>query len=95
MEKQREKFDLVVVKLNLEYKSLARMDDLIDAYMATTIIGSNSLIKVSEIYQVCAQTLLWTGEIVSVNFDQKIGKSRGISNRIRNIKKTRRISLAR
>ena len=84
-EKQRERFDLVVVKLNLEYKNPAMTDDLIDVYLSTTSMGKNSLIKECQIYQVCTQKLLLNGEIISVNFDQITGKSRPIPNKIKNI----------
>ena len=84
-EKQREEFDLVVVNLNLDYKSPAMMDDLIDVYLSTTNIGKNSLIKECQIYQVCNQTLLLSGEITSVNFDQKTGESKPIPTEIKNI----------
>jgi len=84
-EKQREEFDLVVVNLNLDYKSPAMMDDLIDVYLSTTNIGKNSLIKECQIYQVCSQTLLLSGKITSVNFDQKTGESKPIPTEIKNI----------
>ena len=84
-EKQRQEFDLVVVNLNLDYKSPAMMDDLIDVYLSTTNIGKNSLIKECQIYQVCSQTLLLSGKITSVNFDQKTGESKPIPTEIKNI----------
>ena len=84
-EKQREEFDLVVVKLNLEYKSPARIDDVIDVYLSTTKMGNTSVSQECKIYHTRTQTLILNGKIISVNFDQKTGKSRPIPDRIRNI----------
>ena len=63
-EKQREEFDLVVVKLNLEYKSPARIDDVIDVYLSTTKMGNNSVSQECQIYHTRTQTLILNGKII-------------------------------
>ena len=78
-------FDLAAVKVTLEYQDSARMDDLIDVYMAVQKMGTTSIVKRSEIYRSSTKDLLVTGETISVNFDSCVGQSRPIPTKIRNI----------
>lgn len=84
-EEYRKTFDLAAVKVTLEYKGSAKMDDLIDVYIAVRRIGRTSIVKQSEIYRSSTKDLLVTGETISVNFDSSVGQSRPIPTKIRNI----------
>ena len=80
---QREEFDLSAVKITLEYKSPAKIDELIDIYFKVENIGNSSITKISEIYRADSDVLLTTGEMISVNFDPEEGKSKKVPDRIR------------
>ena len=54
----RETFDLAAVKVSLEYKSPAKIDDLIEVYIRVEKIGNSSISKISEIYRVDSDELL-------------------------------------
>ena len=81
----RDIFDLAAVKVTLEYQGSARMDDLIDVYMAVQKMGTTSIVKRSEIYRSSTEDLLVTGETISVNFDSAVGQSRPIPTEIRDL----------
>ena len=81
----RKVFDLAAVKVTLEYKSPARIDELIDIFLRVEKIGRTSIDKRSEIYRSDTDELLCSGQSVSVNFDSELGKSRDVPAEIRAI----------
>ena len=81
----RKVFDLAAVKVTLEYKSPARMDELIDIFLRVEKIGRTSIDKRSEIYRSDTDELLCSGQTISVNFDSELGKSREVPGEIRDI----------
>ena len=81
----RKNFDLSAVKVTLEYKSPARMDELIDIFFRVEKIGRTSIDVRSEIYRSDTDELLCSGQTISVNFDSALGKSRDVSAEIRDI----------
>ena len=81
----REIFDLAAVKVTLEYKSPAKIDDLIDVFFKVEKIGNSSLDKRSEIYRSGTDELLCIGQSISVNFDSDLGTSRRVPDEIRDI----------
>jgi acyl-CoA thioester hydrolase len=81
----RKVFDLAAVKVTLEYKSPARIDELIDIFLKVEKIGRTSIDKRSEIYRSGTDELLCSGQSVSVNFDSELGKSRDVPAEIRAI----------
>ena len=81
----RKVFDLAAVKVTLEYKSPARMDELIDIFFRVEKIGRTSIDVRSEIYRSDTDELLCSGQTISVNFDSALGKSRDVSAEIRDI----------
>jgi acyl-CoA thioester hydrolase len=81
----RKVFDLAAVKVTLEYKSPARIDELIDIFLRVEKIGRTSIDKRSEIYRGDTDELLCSGQSVSVNFDSELGKSRDVPAEIRAI----------
>ncbi|MDC0034739.1 acyl-CoA thioesterase [Chloroflexi bacterium] len=82
---KREIFDLAAVKVTLEYKSPAKIDDLIDVFLRVEKIGNSSLDKRSEIYRNGTNDLLCSGQSISVNFDSDSGKSRNVPSEIKDI----------
>ena len=81
----RKVFDLAAVKVTLEYKSPARIDELIDIFLRVEKIGRTSIDKRSEIYRSATDELLCSGQSISVNFDSELGKSRDVPAEIRAI----------
>ena len=81
----RKKFDLAAVKLTLEFKSSAKVDELIDLHMKIANMGRSSMVESTEIYRSGTDELLVTGERISVNFDSSKAKSRRIPDDIRTI----------
>tara|TARA_B110000014_G_scaffold264323_1_gene264963 strand:+ start:1159 stop:1602 length:444 start_codon:yes stop_codon:yes gene_type:complete len=82
---KREIFDLAAVKVTLEYKSPAKIDELIDVFFKVAKIGNSSLDKRSEIYRNGTNELLCTGQSISVNFDSGLGTSRKVPSEIKDI----------
>jgi len=82
---KREIFDLAAVKVTLEYKSPAKIDELIDVFFKVEKIGNSSLDKRSEIYRNGTNELLCSGQSVSVNFDSALGTSRKVPSEIKDI----------
>jgi len=82
---KREIFDLAAVKVTLEYKSPAKIDELIDVFFKVEKIGNSSLDKRSEIYRNGTNELLCSGQSVSVNFDSDLGTSRKVPSEIKDI----------
>ena len=81
----RKVFDLAAVKVTLEYKSPARIDELIDIFLRVEKIGRTSIDKRSEIYRSDTDELLCSGQSISVKFDSELGKSRDVPAEIRAI----------
>ena len=81
----RKNFDLAAVKITLEYKSSAKIDELIDIFLRVDKIGRTSIDKRSEIYRSDTDELLCSGQTISVNFDSELGKSREVPGKIRDI----------
>lgn len=79
----RKLFDLAVVKVTLEYKSPARIDDLIDVHIRVQKMGSTSMVKRWEIYRAGTNKLLASGETISVNYESVSGEARPLPDKIR------------
>ena len=48
-------------------------------------IGNSSITKIAEIYRADSDVLLTTGEMISVNFDPELGKSKRVPDKIRSV----------
>lgn len=81
----RKVFDLVAVKVTLEYKSPAKIDELIDIFIRVEKIGRTSIDKRSEIYRSDTDELLCSVQSISVNFDSELEKSRVVPTEIKDI----------
>ena len=79
----RQYFDMVTVKATLEYKSPARLDDLVTVYIKTSKIGVKSLTMNAEMYRSKSDDLLNKSEMIYVAFNADTGLSRCIPNDIR------------
>ncbi len=81
----RKVFDLAAVKVTLEYKSPAKIDELIDIFLRVEKIGRTSIDKRSEIYRSDTEELLCSVQSISVNFDSELEKSRVVPAEIKDI----------
>tara|TARA_B100000745_G_scaffold260107_1_gene183640 strand:- start:572 stop:1015 length:444 start_codon:yes stop_codon:yes gene_type:complete len=81
----RKVFDLAAVKVTLEYKSPAKIDELIDIFLRVEKIGRTSIDKRSEIYRSDTDELLCSVQSISVNFDSELEKSRVVPTEIKDI----------
>ena len=79
----RKLFDLAAVKVTLEYKNPAKIDDLIDVHIRVHKMGFTSIAKRWEIYRSGTNKLLATGETISVNYESVSGESRPLPDEIR------------
>ena len=57
----------------------------IDVYFKVKNIGNSSITKIAEIYRADSDVLLTTGEMISVNFDPELGKSKRVPDKIRSV----------
>ena len=85
MEEERKILDLAAVKVSLEYKHSARIDDLVDLRFAITKIGNTSVTTSINFYRTSDQKLLTTGEVIYVNFDSESGEAKPVPQKIRQI----------
>ena len=81
----RKVFDLAAVNVTLEYKSPAKIDELIDIFLRVEKIGRTSIDKRSEIYRSDTDELLCSVQSISVNFDSELEKSRVVPTEIKDI----------
>ncbi len=82
-EDSRRRFDTATVKATLEFKSPARVDDMLDVYTRVSRIGSSSFTMESELYRQCSDELLMQTELVYVNYDSDAGASRAVPDEVR------------
>ncbi len=82
-EESRKRFDTATVRATLEFKSPARVDDVLEVHTRVTAIGSSSLTTLSELYRECSDELLMRAEMVYVNYDADAGASRAVPDDLR------------
>ncbi len=78
-------FDTAVVKVEIEYKAPARVDDMLDLHVRVSHIGNTSLILNIEIYLQDSETLLTTIQSVYVGYHADSGKTRPVTNEMREL----------
>ena len=78
-------FDTAVVKVTLEYKAPARVENILDIYMRVSSIGNTSITMDMEIYAQGTEWLLTTGQAVYVGYDASAGTTKGIPPDIREV----------
>jgi acyl-CoA thioester hydrolase len=82
---QRGYFDSAVVRTVLEFKSPARVDDILDLYVRVGPIGNTSLHLHVEIYPQLSDRLLSTLEAVYVGFHVESGTTQPVPDEIREL----------
>ena len=78
-------FDTAAVKLTVEYKAPARVDDLLDLCLRVSRVGNTSINFNLEIYLGGTDQLLTTMETVHVGYDAGLGQSKPVPNEIRRL----------
>jgi len=78
-------FDTAVVKVTLEFKSPARVEDMLDVYVRVSHIGNTSIAMDMEIYDQEADRLLTTGQAIYVGYDVSTRTTRPVPPDIREI----------
>ncbi len=76
-------FDTATVKVTIEYKSPARVEDMLDVYFRIASFGSTSLTARMEIYRQGTETLLTAAEAVYVGYDASTGKTKPVPDDLR------------
>ena len=84
-EESRKRFDTATVRATLEFKSPARVDDVLEVHTRVSGIGSSSLTMVSELYRQCSDELLMRAEMVYVNYDSDARVSRAVPDDLREL----------
>jgi acyl-CoA thioester hydrolase len=78
-------FDSAVVKVEIEYKSPARVDDMMDLHVRVSHVGNTSLILNIEIYPQNSETLLTTIQSVYVGYHADTGATQPVPDEIREL----------
>ena len=84
-ETQRTYFDTATVKITVEFKAPARVDELLDIYSRVAAIGSSSMTQHTEIYRDGTDELLTRGETVYVDYDSDKGVARVVPDDVREL----------
>ena len=78
-------FDTATVKVTIEYKSPARVEDLLDVYFRIASFGSTSLTALMEIHGHGTETLLTWAEAVYVGYDASTGSKKPVPDDLRGV----------
>ena len=78
-------FDSAVVKVEIEYKAPARVDDMLDLHVRVSDIGNTSLILNIEIYQQDSEALLTTIQSVYVGYHADTGATWRVPDEMREL----------
>ena len=82
---QRGYFDSAVVKITIEYKAPARVEDDLNVFVGVTNIGNTSLTLDAEIYPQDSERLLTTIQAIYVGYDAGTGETRPVPSDIRRL----------
>ena len=78
-------FDSAVVKVEIEYKAPARVDDMLDLHVRVSRIGNTSLTLNIEIYPQDSENLLTTIQSVYVGYHAGSGATRPVPDEMREL----------
>ncbi len=78
-------FDTAVVKTVLEFKSPARVDELVDLYLRISRIGNTSITADMELYHHDSDRLLTTMQVVTVGYSAESGTTRPVPDELRSL----------
>ena len=82
---ERGYFDTATVKVLLEYKAPARVEELLDIYTRVSRIGATSITMEVEIYREASDVLLTTIQAVYAGYDSKIGATKPVPPDLRQV----------
>lgn len=82
---QRGYFDTAVVKVTMEYKAPARVEDLLDIYVRVSNLGKTSITMDAEIYIQRSDRLLTESQIIYVGYDSSSGTTKPVPQDIREL----------
>ena len=82
---QNDYFDSAVVKAVIEFKSPAKVDEVLELFARVSRIGNTSLTMQVEIYRIEEELLLTTMEAVYVGFHADAGTTRPVPDAIRSL----------
>ena len=78
-------FDSAVVKVTMEFKAPARVEDLLDLYVRVSHIGNTSFTIDTEIYPQDSDKLIATAQVIYVGYDAGTGATRPVTDDLRHI----------
>ena len=78
-------FDTAMVKLTVEYKAPARLDEMIEVYSRISHIGNTSITLNTEIYREGSDELLTRAEAVYAGIDSEQGVTKVVPEDIRTL----------
>ena len=78
-------FDTAVVKVTLEYKAPARVDDMLDIFARVSHIGSTSITVDMEIYSQERGQLLTTSQVIYAGYDASTATTKPVPADIREL----------
>lgn len=78
-------FDTASVKVTLEYKAPARVEDMLEVHFRVSSIGNTSMTTDVEIYAEGTARLLTTGQAVYVGYDASTGEKKPVPPDIREL----------
>ncbi len=82
---QRGYFDSAVVKVTVEYKAPARVEDDLEVFVGVSDIGNTSLTLNAEIYPQGSDQLLTVIQSIYVGYDAATGQTRPVPDDIRKL----------
>ena len=78
-------FDTAVVRTVLEFKSPARVDELVDLYLRISRIGNTSITADMELYHHDSGRLLTTMQVVTVGYASESGTTKPVPDELRRL----------
>ena len=82
---ERGYFDIALVKVTLEFKAPARVEDMLDICVMVTRVGNTSITMDMEIYAQDTDRMLTTGQSIYVGYDVAKGATRPVPPEIRDL----------
>lgn len=80
---QRSYFDTATVKITVEFKSPALLDEILEIYSRVNHIGNKSIQQHTEIYRAESELLLCNGDTIYVGYDSDKRISKRVPDDIR------------
>ena len=78
-------FDTVLVKVTVEYKARARLDDLLEVYARVVRMGNSSITMGYELYRHDEEELLTRVETIYASYDNQAQRTRPVLEEVRRL----------